>query len=337
MLSLGKAGAFDDTHIFAPSVAIVDGRFLMWYCGSSGTAHDLAEVRVPDNRWFRLGLATSKDGTRFIRHRAGPVMALEPSRRSILTPSVLRNANGTVLREDGLIRMWFTSAAFRGDGDDRAHAIQEATSKDGIVWSKPSPIRIEHAYAPSVVKVGEGYAMWFTRPGRYPWKMFHARSRDGKKWTVGEEPVLTPSQAWEHYLQIYPSVLVVDGVYLMWYASYASKDRNTTAIGFAVSEDGLTWFKHRNNPVLRPAAERPWESHYVSSQSVIRLEDGRFRMWYASRKKPPFKNLYFALNTAVWPGPKPVEKEIIRKGGQWCVSEVRNMSFGPSPPAARAR
>jgi hypothetical protein len=38
---------------------------------------------------------------------------------------------------------------------------------------------------------------------------------------------------------------------------------------------------------------------YVTSQSVMRLPDGRFRIWYASRKKPPFVNKYFAINTAV--------------------------------------
>lgn len=33
--------------------------------------------------------------------------------------------------------------------------------------------------------------------------------------------------------------MMVDGVYLMWYASYATKDRGTTAIGFAASLDGV--------------------------------------------------------------------------------------------------
>jgi hypothetical protein len=81
------------------------------------------------------------------------------------------------------------------------------------------------------------------------------------------------------------------------------ENRETTAIGFAVSPDGVKWYKHPQNPVLRPDPGSPWESHYVSSQSVIRMPDGSFRMWYASRKKPPFTNLYFALNTAHWSGP----------------------------------
>ncbi|MFP6649475.1 MAG: hypothetical protein VB817_08430, partial [Pirellulaceae bacterium] len=61
-----------------------------------------------------------------------------------------------------------------------------------------------------------------------------------------------------------------------------------------------TWHKHPDNPVLRPDPNRPWESHYVTSHSVIRMADGSFRIWYASRTKPPFVNKYFAINTATW-------------------------------------
>src|SRR4029079_19132529 len=59
------------------------------------------------------------------------------------------------------------------------------------------------------------------------------------------------------------------------------------------------------NPVHRPDPSRPWESNYVGSGCVMRLPDGSFRYWYASRKQPPFNNLYFAINTAHWSGPAP--------------------------------
>jgi dienelactone hydrolase len=88
----------------------------------------------------------------------------------------------------------------------------------------------------------------------------------------------------------------------MWYGSYWSDRPSTTAIGFAASLDGYRWYRSPANPVLRPAPERAWESHYTTSQSVIRQADGSFRIWYASRKKPPFVNKYFAINTAVWSG-----------------------------------
>jgi predicted GH43/DUF377 family glycosyl hydrolase len=299
VLSLGTAGAFDDTHIFAPTVVREDGKYRMWYCGSQGFAHDLAPMRTRDERVFRLGLAVSDDGLHFER-QAGPVLELPTPKRSIVTPTVLRDAHGRPLREDGRLRMWFTSATLGGGGPP--HAIQEALSTDGVMWTDVSPVQIERAYCPTVVKTEQGYRLWYTEPGRYPWLIRHATSPDGRAWTVTEKPVLTISQAWEHDLQIYPCVLVVDGIYLMWYASYLEKNHATTAIGFAASNDGLTWHKHPDNPVLRPDPARPWESHYVSSHSVLQLEDGRFRIWYASRKAPPFHNLYFAINTAVWAG-----------------------------------
>ena len=301
VLSLGKPGDFDDTHIFAPAVARDGDRFLLWYCGSQGFAHDLAKQRTVDERVFKLGLATSSDGKQFAREPSRPVFWLDDVRRSVLTPSVLRNADGTVLREDGKMRMWFCAGTLGGGG--RVQSIHETTSSDGVHWSKPSPAQLERAYAPTVIKAEDGYHMWYTVPGSYPWLMKHARSVDGRNWIVREDPILKVTQDWEHFLQIYPTVTKIGNVYLMWYASYSHENRETTAIGFAASLDGVKWYKHPNNPVLRPDPSRSWESHYVSSQSVIRLPDGSFRMWYASRKKPPFKNLYFALNTAHWSGP----------------------------------
>jgi hypothetical protein len=121
--------------------------------------------------------------------------------------------------------------------------------------------------------------------------------------------VLHLSQPWEAEVLVYPTVIQVDGVYLMWYGSYDwAVRRETTAIGFAVSRDGLLWKKHPQNPVLRPDPQRTWESNYVGSGCVMRLPDGSFRYWYASRTKPPFRNLYFAINTAHWVGPSSPTK-----------------------------
>ena len=78
----------------------------------------------------------------------------------------------------------------------------------------------------------------------------------------------------------------------MWYDSFWTARRQTTASGFAVSADGLHWHKSPANPVLRQDPQRAWESHYITSQSVMRI-------WYASRRKLPFPNKYFSLNTAV--------------------------------------
>lgn len=293
VVTLGEPGAFDDTHIFAPAVIEEDGVYRMWYCGSTG--------RVAE-RVFQLGLCTSHDGRVFEHHPRNPVYSFGDDRRSVLTPTLLRGPDGSALREDGQLRMWFSATDFDDGGG--LHTLHETRSRDGIQWQPPSDALLNDLYAPTILRVEDGYRMWYTNVGVDPWVISHASSPDGREWTVTPEPVLVVDQTWEQDRLFYPAVLRVDGVYVMWYGSYWSAERNKTALGCAVSTDGLTWHKHSRNPVFRPDTARNWESHYTTSESVLRLPDGSFRIWYASRKAPPFVNKYFAIGTARWSGPE---------------------------------
>ena len=98
-------------------------------------------------------------------------------------------------------------------------------------------------------------------------------------------------------------MLKVDNRYWMWYGSYSQHGdmEMKTAIGCAYSDDGLQWQKDPDNPVFEPDPSRTWDSHYTTSQSVLRLDDDSLRIWYASRPAPPFKHKYFAIGTARWP------------------------------------
>jgi predicted GH43/DUF377 family glycosyl hydrolase len=302
VVSLGEAGQFDDKHIFAPAVVKEADRYWLWYSGSQGT---------PGNRVFRLGLATSSDGRRFERNAENPVLGFADAAHSVLTPALLRSGDGQVVREEGKLRMFFSSARL---GKSGLHTLHQSRSSDGIHWDEPSPALLENVYCPSVLKTEAGYEMWFSDVSRRPWILRHAASADGDRWTVTPEPAVVLSQPWEAEVLTYPTVLKIDGVYVMWYGSYdRAIRRETTAIGFAASLDGRKWHKHPENPVLRPDPARAWESNYVGSGSAMRLADGSFRYWYGSRKAPPFLNLYFAINTAQWGGPAtPAGARLIR-------------------------
>ena len=292
VVSLGTRGQFDDTHIFAPMVARENDRFLLWYCGSRGSVAE---------RVFRMGLATSRDGRTFAGHEENPVFSFGDGKHSILTPTLLRHPDGNALRENGRLRMWFSSTWF--SGGDGQHTLHESGSTDGIRWSAPSAAQLEDVYSPTIFKDGDRYRMWFIDVGHDPWIVRHASSADGTAWTVTPEPCVVIDQEWESGNLFYPTVLKLGDTYQMWYGSYWTGRKNTTALGFAVSVDGLNWRKHPDNPVFRPDPDRAWESHYTTSQSIVRLPDGSLRIWYASRKAPPFVNKYFAINTAVWRQP----------------------------------
>ena len=71
-------------------------------------------------------------------------------RRSIVTPTVLHDTDAAPIRENGQLRMWFTSVDF----SDGVHRLHDAVSSDGLEWSAPSESLLENAYAPSVIKDG---------------------------------------------------------------------------------------------------------------------------------------------------------------------------------------
>jgi len=297
-IALGDPGAFDDMHIFAPAVVFENDLYHLWYPGSRSSVAD---------RVFRLGLATSRDGIHFKKAGDNPIYDFGDGRTSVVTPTILRALDGTPIRENGKLRMWFTGVDF----NDGLHTLHDALSGDGTNWSAPSPPQLENVYAPTVVKAGDGYRMWYTDVGLESWAFRHATSADGQHWEVTPEPVMAVDQEWEHRRLFYPTVVQHDGLYLMWYASYwlEKPDADKAAIGFAISEDGIHWRKNPNNPVLRPDPSLPWEAYYNSSSSVMRLADGTWRIWYGSRKKPPFVNKYFAIATAEWSGPESTATE----------------------------
>jgi hypothetical protein len=196
--------------------------------------------------------------------------------------------------------MWFSSTDF--SGKTGLHTLHETFSEDGVQWLGPSGPLLKSAYAPTIFKEGSSYEMWYTDVSADPWVFRYAESPDGRQWRVHGEPVLGLDQDWERGRLFYPTVVKAGDVYLMWYGSYWRQQRNKTALGFAVSLDGRTWYKNPHNPVFTPDSDRAWESHYTTSQSVLPLADGGWRIWYASRKKPPFVNKYFAIGTATWDG-----------------------------------
>ncbi len=50
ILTMGAKGDFCDTHIFPPMVALEQGQYRLWYCGSTNAV---------EQRVFQLGLAQS--------------------------------------------------------------------------------------------------------------------------------------------------------------------------------------------------------------------------------------------------------------------------------------
>jgi predicted GH43/DUF377 family glycosyl hydrolase len=325
VIKIGEKGQFDDQHLFGPSVIMMGDEFWLYYSGSQNdviakgiykpatelTDAQKARIRkIKDkDRLYKVGLAKSKDGVHFKKYEGSPLFSFGDDRKGIVTPSMLRDGDGAAVREQGKLVMFFTGVDMPGD---YKHNIYQSTSEDGLKWSSPSPVLVENAYACHVMKDGGVYRMWFVDVRKRPWVIRYAESRDSLKWTVEEKPCLVPhEQKWEKgdNVLVYPSVIKEDGIFVMLYGTYWDGPEKT-AIGLAVSEDGKNWTRFEGNPVFKPEPKHYWEANFTTSQTLMKLKDGSYRLWYAARKKPDregdpgWSSMYYAIGTAHWAGPK---------------------------------
>jgi hypothetical protein len=111
-----------------------------------------------------------------------------------------------------------------------------ATSPDGIAWHKqPKPVlplgprgswdSQSHA-GPCVFKLADGFRLWYLGSGPYrgrtAWRIGHATSPDGLKWTrSGQEPVLDIGKPgdWDGGTLMHFDAVFRDGKLLFWYAA----------------------------------------------------------------------------------------------------------------------
>jgi len=121
-----------------------------------GVAKDPANPARSDQRLYKIGLAKSKNGLKFKRHSIEPVFSFGDEIHSAITPAILKNPDGSVLRENGKLRMYFAVVDF--PEGTYAHDLYETSSADGIQWGKPAKV-MDNGYAPCVIKEKGRYRM----------------------------------------------------------------------------------------------------------------------------------------------------------------------------------
>ena len=168
----------------------------------------------------------------------------------------------------------FSWATAQAGGQDKP--TTETTA--GWVKSPKSPVLggdLGTCFDVSVLKEGDTYRMWFSwRPKK---SIALVESKDGIAWSR-PVVVLGPSGKtdWEDDINR-PVVIKHGGLYRMWYTGQA---RGRSWIGYATSEDGKSWHREGDKPVL--SADKPWEKVAVMCPHVMfDGESGLYRMWYS--------------------------------------------------------
>jgi predicted GH43/DUF377 family glycosyl hydrolase len=272
LLGLGSAGAFDERGNFTVT-AFRDGEVTRLYYGGSDASGDCAGIN--GSHW-RIGVAESADGVAFTRvagtETGGAVLDLGAAGQFddflAYRPFVLRDGAG--------YRMWYNGSAkpFNCPAGTLADArrIGYAESADGVHWTKsydgPGP-------GGSVLPLGStgefdaqqvGYA-WVLKDGaQYKlyysandvdnfWRVGLAVSSDARTWTkvrgklaTGAVLDLGPPGSFDAACAYQPSVVKErDQLYRMWYRACQAPGPfggpSLGVIGYAESNDGITWVK----------------------------------------------------------------------------------------------
>ncbi|MFD7654891.1 beta-xylosidase [Actinosynnema sp. NPDC059797] len=140
-------------------------------------------------------------------------------------------------------------------------------------------------YAPTLVVEGGKYRMWWcsqlgvAQPAGDDVLYAEARSADGPFTAPGGSPatpVLSGSgSGFDAMHTCDPSVIRVDGVYYLYYTA-AERDNvdNGSAVGVAVSPDGLTWTRRGDGPIITPSGEVIRDNVYGAGQVSALWLDG---------------------------------------------------------------
>ena len=264
---------------YSPHVIWHDGRFRMWYLGTStgSRSSDMA-----------LGYAESTDGIEWIEHSNNPILtpADLPWGRTWQTPSVLFDEGASEFK------MWFVSGEVQRDPQGRVTTNDQrlgyATSVNGVDWQIHPTMIYPSGRSPSVIKEApDRYRMWMgSRPDLedrvssdlYA-NIYEFSSTDGIRWKRSSKPVLRPTGPARS--TVYPYVFQRAGTYYMWHGCHV--DGGRFEIFCAQSADGKRWEVDHTQPAFGAADGKSlFDSRYTSTPCIVPRHD-RLLMYYSAR------------------------------------------------------
>lgn len=252
ILTQGGSGAWDEGKVGPLSVIkMAASDYRMWYEGIN-IGFTIASV----------GYATSSDGTTWSKSGSNPIFtATETWENGEVCP-------GTVIwdQDASLFKMWY-----HGGFNSLPRKVGYATSANGTSWTRGNsslPVLSpgsagqwdESTVADvCVIKMGAAdYRMWyFGKNASNVQGVGYATSTDGVSWTkYGSNPVflIGTVPAWDdgNFFGLFVIRDLPGSTFHAWYVGDDGNlaDATKTGIGYARSNDGITWVRGPKNPVL---------------------------------------------------------------------------------------
>ena len=183
-----------------------------------------------------------------------------------------------------------------------------AVSADGIAWRKegkllsPDPQTWEGGYwAANGSALADANAILYYYQAGQPPRIGLARSSNGHQWQRQGPPVLPagPRGAWDERGVGDPYVIRIGASYYMFYLGQDRARRQR--LGVARSDDGITWYKLRRNPILELGAYGAFDENGLGEPAVW-ASNGYYWMLYTGRDRSEVRRLGMARsrNGADW-------------------------------------
>jgi hypothetical protein len=315
VLGLGAAGSFDERGNFTVR-AFQDGGTTWLYYGGSDATGDPACPGIRDSRW-RIGVARSADGVTFERvpgtETGGAIL-------DVGAPGSFDSwlaYRPFVLKDGASSRMWYNGSTqpFHCPTGTLANdrRIGYAESADGVHWTKrydgagpggsvlplgaQGEIDAQQVGYVWVLKDGAEYKMYYSANDALNyWRVALAVSSDGRTWTKvrgklanGAVLDLGAPGSFDAACAYQPSVVKERAdLYRMWYrgceAPGAFGGPSGGTVGYAESNDGITWIKipqpGPKGAAVGPGPAGSFDSGGLTTPSVFEDASG-WSMYYA--------------------------------------------------------
>lgn len=276
ILIKGEAGEWDSGFVFAGHVIYKDGTYHMFYTGGENFAV-LTKPRA-------VGYATSKDGLTWTKYANNPILKIDPSISKEGIPHAVPLVDGNTwslyfndrveLNESQFIYRATASSPTGPWTIDKQPVLQIGGVRD---WD-----RLIDTF--TVLRTPDQYVLYYTNQAISGIGM--ATSPDGITWTKYNDPTTTkPPFANSDYVftaaepgawdsgAIIPAILYTDHGWEMFYDG-TSDGGKTWNLGFATSNDGISWNRFGDKPVMAAPSE------YQSKLEGVLIVDNKYYIYH---------------------------------------------------------
>lgn len=317
------AGAFDAIGNFTVSAFKDGGTTFLYYGGADSTGNAICPNTGINNSHWRIGLAQSTDGVTFARVPGDQVGGSVLDNGAPGTFDSFLTYRPYVLKDGPLFRMWYNGSTkpFKDChvaagpsqlADNRR--IGYAESSDGVHWTKfydgdgpghsvlplgaAGEIDSQQVGYVWVIKDGSEYKMYYSANDvTNTWRVALAVSTDARHWTkvrgkgaTGAVLDLGGAGAFDVACAYQPSVVKESAsLYRMWYRGCQATaptvgGPSQGVIGYAESNDGITWVKVKAGGPLGEALDKGAAGQFDSlglTTPAVFLDGATWNMYYA--------------------------------------------------------